>query len=498
MCLVADPTKPAQQRLNAEHDVDPDSANTLGGPTAVVHRHSRVLAFSIYRNYYSLKRTRKSTATTSTTSPRSSEIRTRTAPMHDCILLATKRIQERQFTLTKSTQNLGKLGSLPEEGDNCSDTRRELLPAITAPSPIALSPHDSAKEDSDHEFMKPVSRPSSKRTIDLLRRLSQSVTQRFDDPPSGSTSHIISSNITPPWMTLAPRSKQEEAHMIPTLNSTFKDVGFAPSTRSKRGAPFGRRPKNKDALTQVPDDSPNLTFKDVGLIPSTLSKHGVPFGRRPKNKDALTQVPDDSMCMLLPLWPHETDPTSATRTGRQRKAIVADQGQKLYLLVYYVPFDQRGKGNPTTKRSRSSPPRKGEQYPTPQFDVRHGLKIMGRLFAHSDLQGSRIRLPIRGLSVTGSLAEAELAIPPVHSDDFLMGSCLDPDGTTIDLFPDGLEKLGLCVPRTEPPVQQTADPEDVTFQPLNAIGRAAVEIAWLGCMALMTFYGPQPESEVST
>ena len=473
--FVADPSKPTQQRLNVEHDIDLGSANKLGGPTTVVHRHSRVLAFSIYRNYrnYSSRRIRKSAVTTSTNSSRSSETRTRIAPMRDCILLATKRIQERQFTLTKSTQNLSKLGLLPEDVDNSSDTRREPLSVITAPASSALSPHED-KEDSDHELFQPISRTSytkafslDENTVDQLRRQSQGWTQRFDDPPGGSTSRII-----PPWLTLAPYSMQEEDRMIQILRSTFKDVGVAPSTRSKGDAVIGRRRSKGN-----------------------------------KDMDALTQVPNDSMFMLLPLWPHETNPTSATRTGRQRKAVGSDQGQKLYLLVYYVTFGQRGKGNPTTKRSRSSPPRKGEQYPTPQFDVRRGLKIMGRLLAHSDLRGSRIRLPVRGLSVTGPLAEAELSIPPVLSDNFLMGSCVDPDGATIDLFPDGLEKLGLCVPRTEPllqdhtlPVMQTAELEDkdVAFQPLNAIGRAAVEIAWLGCMALMTFYGPQSESEILT
>ena len=580
--FIADPNKPNQQRLNAEHDVYPDSANTLGGPTTVVHRHSRALAFSIYRHYslkhYRSNRTRTSTTVVSTQAPRSGEPRTLVMPTHDGILLATKRVQE-QFTTTKSTSKLDTHGLLPEEGDNRRDTGREPnlshprrsqqdkstsstqrespasrhivdlsrlegldsqasstrgdsssldLSSTTAFAPTAstsqsisssvsitfasetssiserqLTPHDEVEEDSDNEFGNPVSRTShaeafatlDRRAIDQLKnelvptpgpRRSPGFFQRIINPTGGSTPRTLSSSlapINPPWMTLASRSKQEaQDRAIQGLRSSFKDVGLVPSTRSKSGAGIGRKGKGK-------------------------------------NKDMLTQVPDDSLYMLLPLWPHETDPASAARERRQRSPRVLDQEQNLYLLVYYVPFDKRGEGpnnnnnNAVKKRSRSRP-RKGErgerdrpqqqqQHPTPQFDVRRGFKVIGRLIAHADLNGAGIRLPVRGLSVTGSLAEAELGIPPaslrdVHSDDFVLGACLDRSGA-IEFFPEGLEKLGLCVPRSgSPPVQlhthpgmQTAETEEeeVALQSLTAIGRAAVEIAWLGCMALMTFYG---------
>ncbi|KAH9168244.1 hypothetical protein EDB89DRAFT_1855714 [Lactarius sanguifluus] len=571
---TSDPNKPNQQRLNAEHDVDPDSANTFGGPTTVVHRHSRALAFSIYRHYslrnYRSGRTRNSTATVSTRTPRSSETRTLVMPTHDGILLATKRVQE-QFTTTKSTVKLDTHGLLPEEGDNRRDARREPnlthprrapqawsasspqreLPAtrhivdlsrleglgsqtssirgastshisgsslnlsgVTAFASSAstsqsisstasimtssessiserqLTPHDEADEDSDNEPVNPVSRSShpeafatlDKRAIDQLKneqvfaaaRRSPSWFHRFIGPTSSNTPRAVPSSlapIDPPWLTLAPRSMQEEQdRAIQGLRSSFKDVGLVPSTRSKGGAGIGRKGKAK-------------------------------------NKEMLTQVPDDSLYMLLPLWPHETDPASAAREQRQRTPRVLNQEQNLYLLVYYVPFEKQGEGNPAKKRSRSRP-RKGErerQHPTPLFDARCGFKVIGRLISHSDLNGSGIRLPVRGLSVTGPLAEAELGIPPAslrdeHPDDFVIGVCLDRRGT-IEFVPEGLEKLGLCVRRTESvqlhthPGMQTADPvdEDIVLQPLTAVGRAAVEVAWLGCMALMTFYGPQSQ-----
>lgn len=578
LCVVhriADPDKPGQQRLNAEHDIDLDCANDLGGPTTVVHRHSRALAFSIYR-HYSLRNYRsnrgRSSMTASSRSHGSSEGRsTMVMPAHDGILLATKRVQE-QFTYTKSTSRLDTHGLLPEDGDNRRDNRRgpqatnrqpptrDLLPnpphreppgprhiidlsrleglddhassqhqsqsthtpsssldssAMTAfafsdptsqassstsvtissgSSSSRLSPHDEAEGDSDGEFSNPVPHTSHAEAfgtldsyaIDQIKNEKVPTTTRrphrllrFLGPPSSSLSRTVPPSLVsanPPWLTLVTRSKQEEQdRAIQGLRSSFKDVGLVPSTRPKSGAGIGRKGKGK-------------------------------------NKDVLTQVPDDSLYMLLPLWPHDTDPASAARERRERPMAGLDREQNLYLLVYYVPFpfDKRGEGKPVKKRSRSRSSKSGDHerhHPTPLFDVRRGFKVVGRLIAHSDLNGSGIRLPVRGLSVTGSLAEAEIGIPPaslrdVHSDDFIIGACLDRSGT-IEFVPEGLEKLGLCVPRTGPlvqlhthPAMQTADPiddEEVVPQPLTAIGRAAIEVAWLGCMALTTFYGPQSQ-----
>ncbi|KAI9437526.1 hypothetical protein H4582DRAFT_1815587, partial [Lactarius indigo] len=111
------------------------------------------------------------------------------------------------------------------------------------------------------------------------------------------------------------------------------------------------------------------------------------------------------------------------------------------------------------------------------FYVLRGFEVIGQLIAHSELKNSGIRLPVHGLSVTGSLEEAELGIPPaslqdVQSDEFVMGACLDSD-------------LGV----------ETAEP--VVERPLTAIGRAAVEVTWLGCTTLMTFCGPQSQGSFS-
>ena len=501
--------------------------------------------------------------------PRPSEGRsTLVMPAHDGILLATKRVQV-QFTYTKSTSRLDTHGLLPEDSDNRRANRhgphsahsqrvpqdspgnspsreshgpRQIMdlsrleeldsqtaslrrsrstrttassldlsgstafgysgpaspPTTSSASSLSerqLSPHDEAEEDSDGEITNPVPRTSHAEAFATLdsfaidqikneqvpapttRRSHSNWIQRWIGPPSGRAPSTLSSSlapINPPWMTLVPRSMQEEQdRAIQGLRSSFKDVGLVPSSRQKGGAGIGRKGKGK-------------------------------------NKDMLTQVPDDSLYMLLPLWPHETDPVSAARERRQPPVKGLDREQNLYLLVYYVPFDKRGEGNTVKKRSRSRKSDHEPHYPTPLFDARCGFKVVGRLIAHSDLNGSGVRLPVRGLSVTGSLAEAEQGIPPaslreVHSDDFVIGACLDRSGS-IEFVPEGLEKLGLCEPRAEPllqlhthPAMQTVEPskeeEEVVPQPLTAIGRAAVEVVWLGCTALTTFYGPQSQEQ---
>ncbi|KAH8993420.1 hypothetical protein EDB92DRAFT_400794 [Lactarius akahatsu] len=502
-----------QQRLNVEHDVDPGSTNRVGGPTAVVQRHSEALAFSINRRY-SLS---NSTAIVSTRTSRPNETTSSTLviPTHDGILLATKRVLE-QFTIAKSTKDLENHGLSPEEGDNRRDTRREpdsldlssiKTTASSSPTPKDASPaaslvpfpespptskgklasHDRAEEYSDNESMIRMARADALAALDkgatgqprneqvpaLTTKRSRSWFRDFIGPPGGRMLTPLSSldPLNPPWMTVVPRSmKKEQSRAIQGLRSSFKDVGLVPSTRSKEGAGIGHESKGK-------------------------------------NRDVLTQVPDDSLYMLLPLWVHETDPASAAPERSQLTPRVLDQEQNLYLLVYYVPFDRQREDKPAKKRSRFRL-RKGERrHATPLLDVRLGFKVIGRLIAHSDLKGSGIRPPVRGLSVTGSLEEAELGIPPaslrdMYPDNFVIGACIDGSGTTIEFFPEGLEKLGLCVPRAHPPVQLHTDPrmetaspmdEGVVFQPLTAIGRAAVEVAWLGCMALTTFYGPQSQ-----
>ena len=110
------------------------------------------------------------------------------------------------------------------------------------------------------------------------------------------------------------------------------------------------------------------------------------------------------------------------------------------------------------------------------------FNILARLVSYRDIYGSGIRIPTNGLSVTGPIMEAMHAIPHIRflADDLslIIGFC-DKRERGVEILPEGCEKLGLCLPRTSP------DPD--SDAPLSSLGRAAVEMAWLGALAVMGF-----------
>ena len=52
----------------------------------------------------------------------------------------------------------------------------------------------------------------------------------------------------------------------------------------------------------------------------------------------------------------------------------------------------------------------------------------------------------------------------------------------VEVVPEGAEKLGLCMPR-DGALRENLDLD----APLSSLGRAAVEMAWLGALAVMGF-----------
>jgi hypothetical protein len=278
--------------------------------------------------------------------------------------------------------------------------------------------------------------------------------------------------IDPPWVTLTPRGQQEEqTSTIKTLKTSF--VSLLSSSRKKGGGEIGDKSGRR--------------------------------GKRMHDK-AFANVPDDALCMMLPLWPKETDATSAAKEPPGQKVTEPQLENRLYLLVYFADMgeatgDGNGGGLSGKKRSRgdtgsSEKGSRHEPLPTVLFE---SFKVIGRLMSYDDLRGSGVRLPSYGLSITGSLVEAANNIPrsqlrTVYQDEFVIALCTDHRAGKIEFYPEGLEKLGLCVPRENAqgvlydPEMQTADyPEDESLQPLTAIGRAAVEIIWLGCLSLTSF-----------
>ncbi|KDQ55827.1 hypothetical protein JAAARDRAFT_208596 [Jaapia argillacea MUCL 33604] len=546
--VAAESPKPPQQRLNVIHITDPYSkGNRNGGPDAVIHKHSKAQAYSIFRCHGLLKRRQGS----------------KNMSMTDSILLAQKRVQE-AYTNTRSTGNLQTYGLLenrptdhrngtgwsqrnrsagrkgterPEKdkkkdkdkakkdkGDDgwdsqasqastsTSATLSERVRAATPPSeryppgvqqtsPRSTRPSTSREFHSDsydRSMNQSMDYSTSPAFAEIAHRGPTAMASRGradsmdlddEDQPPPRTSHAeafatlplaaiesvrakanrvdhhggssrfgsvfnqknthkpanppasasIEGQFRPPWLTMVSRSTLEtEEHKMQTLNDSFKGVGLLPNFKPK----------------------PNRTRHRPG------SKGGI---------DIFENVPDTSLYMLLPLWPGEIDvkaPCPVALEDRQ------------YLLVYYIPPEQRDANG--KKRGRA-----GKSSSSTLLRDKHAnldaLNVCARLLGYDDLRNTGVRLPAEGLSVTGPISEAVKSIPPpsvraAGHAGLVIGVCKSRD-RGIELIPEGLDKLGLSKS-----VLDNQYSEEIEFEYyLTTIGRAAVEMAWLGSMALMSF-----------
>jgi len=270
-------------------------------------------------------------------------------------------------------------------------------------------------------------------------------------------------------MTMAPRSRVEERdRVIQNLNESFKDVGLLPSFKTKGS---GRKKGHGT------DDKVNI----------------------------FSHVPPDSLHMLLPLWPGETDPNSVT--DEDPSAYIMPVEERQYLLVYYVPQPERmekSKKQENKKRSRSG---SRAQHPSSASShlktvILSSFSVCARLISYHDLLGTGVRIPIDGLSITGPMAEAIGALPSaairesrLETPCAIIGVCSS-RYKGVEFLPEGLAKVGLAVSqpsstsagdRAMRPLE--AEEEELVWN-LTPIGRAAVEMAWLGCLA-MTSFGPE-------
>jgi hypothetical protein len=280
----------------------------------------------------------------------------------------------------------------------------------------------------------------------------------------------------PPWIVLASRGKQEQQQrVVDNLNTSFKDVGLLPSTskdKSKRSAPSQKQKK--------------IASADRVKV------------------DIFHEVPPESLYMLLPAWPGDTDPVSERNAALASKPFIPSE-KRQYLLVYYKLMPDTTVAKEHTKnrddgegkkRSRTSPTSSNES--TKRDDrtsiLLPSFHISARLVSYKDLQGSGVRVPDEGLTVTGPLDVAFRTMPSsVHDEplyDWVIGICHSRDAG-IEFYPDGLIKMGLCL-QTSEPVQRLQSEEDIPEEPdveLTPVGRAVLEMAWLGGMALTSF-GP--------
>lgn len=235
----------------------------------------------------------------------------------------------------------------------------------------------------------------------------------------------------------------------------------------------------------------NDNFGAVGLVPPRPATQR-PFSKpREKRSDSIIlPVPDDSVYMLLPLFAGETDGDYQPEDMSQYEVPLES---RKYLLVYYVPFDKRLEG---TGRKKVEPPTVAHsvsQRAKSKIVFLNSFRVSAHLMSYQDFKGSGIRLPSTGLSVTGPLAQAQPpnVEPEMHRDPIAIAQCSKRDNG-IEFLPEGLHKLGLCHAEQ---VEQTVDPDDfdddddkVEYQfELSPLGRAVVEMAWVGAMAVTSF-----------
>ncbi|KAF8893474.1 hypothetical protein BD779DRAFT_1506481 [Infundibulicybe gibba] len=230
-------------------------------------------------------------------------------------------------------------------------------------------------------------------------------------------------------------------------------------------------------------------FKDVGLLPSTHKdkRHG--SSSQKHKKSVISGVPSDCLYMLLPLWPGDTDPMF------QKPPILSEQRQ--YLLVYYKSSEPT-----TTDADHSRSKQRSRGSPTSSHDsiakrddrsiLLNSFHVSARLISYNDLQGTGVRVPDEGLTVTGPLDVAFNTMPAVREDDFyecVLAVCNSREAG-VEFYPEGLVKLGLCLLSPAPPdtIMEDGEPPEPIIE-LTPVGRAVIEMAWLGCMALTSF-GP--------
>ena len=277
----------------------------------------------------------------------------------------------------------------------------------------------------------------------------------------------------PPWPVTTPRINSETRKgIVDDLNMSFQDVGLLPALGEIRSSQSGhiRRKREQQVHASRRHDQPQ--------------------------SDIFEDVPSDALCMLLPLWPGETDPSSARKYPSGHPSLLPSSRQ--YLLVYYkvqpgTVSPEETKTKLDKKWTRASPTSSHES--TNKREERgillNNFYIIARIVSHRDLQGTGIRVPDVGLAVSGPLDIAYDNMPTdVPYGEYILGVCNSRDAG-IDFLQDGFEKMGLSRNMPSPnPVIADDDDDSRSLDSvavLTPLGRAVMEMAWLGGLALTSF-----------
>ncbi|KAI9571156.1 hypothetical protein HD554DRAFT_2312434 [Boletus coccyginus] len=240
----------------------------------------------------------------------------------------------------------------------------------------------------------------------------------------------------------------------------------------------------------------NASFRDVGLLHTNPHKSSKAASKRKSSQGILDQIPDDCLYMLLPLWPGESDTASVRAETNSAASFITIPENRQYLLVYYVPFREANSKpkKPEKKRAKLSHSSDSGVEADPKAVYLPAFRAVARVVTYDELRFSGVRVPSDGLAINGPEWEAVTYSACVPLQDAqvtgtVVCQCLGRD-SGFDFLEDGLLKLGLCTREEFPPQDHFSETEfPIGETILTPIGRAAVEMIWLGCLAITTF-GP--------
>lgn len=278
-----------------------------------------------------------------------------------------------------------------------------------------------------------------------------------------SSRHYLEMSYNPPWLTQPKNSSITRKDIVEDLNMSFQDVGLLPAIGEIKTSVRSKQKRDH-------------TFKKVKT----------PAQKNETHVDIFAHIPEDTLYMLLPLWPGETEPSSAKRYPFTPPVIPVNK--RLYLLVIYKALPS---GCPEDKSSK----KKSKNIPDVQDDryiLLSSFHISARVVSYDELQGSCIRIPDQGLAISGPLQEAYDTMPNFQQkEQYIIGVCPNRD-SGFEFMPDGFEKMGLSHNVPNPRLMESFTDDDTSSMDTLAvptpIGHAVMEMAWLGGMALTSFH----------
>lgn len=550
--------------------------NTTSGPHSVIHKHSRAVAFSVFRSH-SLFSNRQGGGTEAGSSSTHTHMNMRLG-----IMLAPKKVQE-QYTSTKTTRQLSTHGLLDNESRG-SRRGAQNLSFRERDSRDRERRRGKAKEERSK------GKSSSKGKVKDKKPYRANPTESTESSSAGSvtnstTKHVISAREPPTVQIQLPPSVSSSttvtkgdstsrpASPLSLLPPSIADSVDVPESETSSVPPFRHHRDSLDPEDRLPtrtthaeafsaldpNDIENLrakansrinvdsgstfaerifrvfrggsraddhlsgttrafqppwlttagrdqqeendrvlndlnaSFRDVGLLHTNPHRSSKTSSKRKANQSILDQIPEDSLYMLLPLWPGESDTASAHTETSSTASFVTIPETRQYLLVYYVPFEEASQKNkkPEKKKSKQSHSSDSGAEADSKDVYLATFRAVAQVVTYDELRLSGVRVPSDGLAINGPEWEAisyPASIPVVDSQRaIVVCQCLGRD-CGYDFMEDGLLKLGLCAPE-ESPTHNVYDNEEIppVKMKLTPIGRAAVEMIWLGCLALTSF-----------